>query len=123
MKAELKGCLVSIVIGVVATFIGAPIALSVNGCKPDYYAGTRSGTLVKFSKGGLLTTTGEGTLHPNELGLGGAGNVWNFSCRDAAHMEELEQHVGKEVTIRYTAWLVTPWYQDTEFTALSIEAQ
>lgn len=119
-SAELRiGCLAVVAI----ILMCLPLLLCVNGCKPDYTRGSRSGKLVQFSEGGLITTTGEGTLHTNDLSLGGAGNAWEFSCRDHAMSQRLEAMVGKNVKLGYSQWWVGPWYQDTPFTVTAIEEQ
>lgn len=113
------GCIVMLIIGLIVTI---PCS-GINGCKADYKVSSRSGKLVQFGEGGLFTITGEGTLHTNELSLGGEGNAWRFSCRDPDLSKQLSALVGKNVKLSYNQWWRQPWYQDTPFTVTAVEEQ
>ncbi len=66
----------------------------------SYSMGSRTGYLVKLSEKGYLFKTCEG-----QLNLGGMQNgmleIWEFSVRDKAIYEELEQLEGKKVRLEY----------------------
>jgi hypothetical protein len=82
--------------------------------------GSRAGKLIKFSKKGYMFKTYEG-----ELNLGGVNsvnggvminNMWQFSIKDQAVADSLENKEGQEVTLHYQEKLKTlPWVGDTKY--------
>lgn len=78
--------------------------------------GNRSGLLFKVSKKGVIFKTYEGQLH-----LGGSmqiteQSVWNFSAKDAAIYQKLQQYEGKNVSCHYQELVnAFPWQGDTDY--------
>jgi hypothetical protein len=66
----------------------------------SYSEGERAGVLQKFSKRGWICKTYEGELAMYVVG-GVAPQIWNFSSRDAAVIDELRAAVGKQVRLHY----------------------
>jgi hypothetical protein len=91
-----------------------------------YSEGTRTGYLIKISRKGVLLKTFEG-----QLNLGGfqqpgqpavMGNIWEFSVRDRAVFEKLQQVEGKQVTLFYKEKIrAMPWQGDTNYFVYAVE--
>lgn len=85
--------------------------------------GTRSGLLFKISKKGYVFKTYEGQLH-----LGGSvmltpQSTWDFSAKDAAVYQQLQQYEGKNVTLHYREKVdAFPWQGDTDYIVYAVEA-
>jgi hypothetical protein len=67
----------------------------------SYSEGERAGVLQKFSKRGWVCKTYEGELAMYVVG-GVAPQIWNFSVRDEAVVEQLHKAVGQQVRLHYT---------------------
>lgn len=86
--------------------------------------GSRTGTLFKISKKGVVFKTYEGQLH-----LGGSQfmssdqSVWDFSVKNAAVYEQLQQYEGKTVKLHYKELVDPfPWQGDTKYIVHRAEA-
>ena len=66
-----------------------------------YSEGERAGVLQKFSKRGWICKTHEGELAMYVVG-GVAPQIWEFSARDAAVIEQLQAAVGQQVRLHYS---------------------
>ncbi len=66
----------------------------------SYSDGERAGVLQKFSKRGWICKTYEGELAMYVVG-GVAPQIWNFSARDEAAIEQLHAAVGQHVRLHY----------------------
>lgn len=66
----------------------------------SYSEGERAGVLQKFSKRGWVCKTYEGELAMYVVG-GVAPQIWDFSVRDAAVVEQLHKAVGRQVRLHY----------------------
>jgi hypothetical protein len=66
----------------------------------SYSEGERAGVLQKFSKRGWICKTHEGELAMYVVG-GVAPQIWNFSVREAAVVEQLHAAVGQQVRLHY----------------------
>lgn len=67
----------------------------------NYSEGERAGVLQKFSKRGWVCKTYEGELAMYVVG-GVAPQIWDFSTRDEAVIEQLHDAVGQQVRLHYT---------------------
>jgi hypothetical protein len=67
----------------------------------NYSEGERAGVLQKFSKRGWICKTYEGELAMYVVG-GVAPQIWDFSTRDEAVIEQLHKAVGQQVRLHYT---------------------
>jgi hypothetical protein len=67
----------------------------------SYAEGERAGVLQKFSKRGWVCKTYEGELAMYIVG-GVAPQIWDFSVRDVAVVEQLHKAVGREVRLHYS---------------------
>ena len=67
----------------------------------SYSEGERAGVLQKFSKRGWICKTHEGELAMYVVG-GVAPQIWEFSARDAAVIEQLQAAVGQQVRLHYS---------------------
>lgn len=82
----------------ILTFLTLATLLTIQSCNISGYSdGTRSGKLTKFSKKGILCKTYEGELMMGEAG----DNNWLFSVKDETIAQELQNNVGKEMTLHY----------------------
>ena len=81
-----------------------------------YSDGNRAGMLVKISKKGYVFKTYEGQIH-----LGGSmqmteQSLWNFSAKNEAVYQKLQQFEGKKVTCHYVELNnAFPWQGDTNY--------
>ncbi len=67
----------------------------------NYSTGTRAGLIQKFSLKGWVCKTYEGELALYVV-AGVAPEVWNFSVRDPALAEQINQAVGQRVQLHYS---------------------
>lgn len=127
----MKGSHFAIVCGLVAA-LGFAVVGCMTGCGNGYSEGTRTGTITKFSRKGIMWKSYEG-----EMNLGGmrAGtdasgntalvpNVWQFHASDlmAPKVEEA-QRSGKPVSIHYRQWIVSPVTQDAGYDVVSVTVE
>lgn len=99
------------------------------GCGAGYSDGTRTGTITKFSRRGLVFKSYEG-----EMNLGGmkaatdskgtatmVPNVWAFHASgDMVAKIEAAQQTGAPVSITYRQWAISPITQDAGYDVVSI---
>ena len=88
----------------------------------SYSEGERAGVLQKFSKRGWVCKTNEGELAMYVVG-GVAPQIWNFSVRDGAVVEQLHKAVGQQVRLRYSEHkgLPTTCFGETDYFVDSVE--
>ncbi len=74
-----------------------------------YSDGYRDGTLIKFSRKGVIFKTYEGELNQggiaNSTGTALANQIWRFSVKDDAVAEKLNQLGGKVVRLHYKEYV------------------
>lgn len=116
----------------------ALIALTLQGCAPQYSSGFRVGVVQKASLKGLLWRSFEGELQQggftsrsktrsSDIGFSAtsvATNIWEFSATDPAVMADLERAAadGRAVKLHYRQWLIAPWWaQSTSYTVVRVE--
>jgi len=87
-----------------------------------YSEGERAGVLQKFSKRGWICKTYEGELAMYVVG-GVAPQIWNFSVRDEAVVEQLHAAVGQQVRLHYTEHrgLPTTCFGETDYFVERVE--
>jgi len=120
----LLGCAVfALVIVVVGVLLVMRLA---GGVMPNYSDGQRSGTLMKFSRKGIIWKSWEGELllHDFRRSEGQGSNIWEFSTMDDALAVKIEEAMksGGSVTIGYHQYLIAPVSQSTAYTAQSVDA-
>src|SRR5512139_1629556 len=88
----------------------------------SYSEGERAGVLQKFSKRGWICKTYEGELAMYVVG-GVAPQIWNFSVRDEAAVEQLHQAVGQQVRLHYSEHrgLPTSCFGETDYFVERVE--
>ena len=88
----------------------------------SYSDGERAGVLQKFSKRGWICKTYEGELAMYVVG-GVAPQIWNFSVRDEAVVEQLHKAVGEQVRLTYAEHrgLPTDCFGETDYFIKSVE--
>ncbi len=88
----------------------------------SYSEGERAGVLQKFSKRGWVCKTYEGELAMYVVG-GVAPQIWNFSVRNDAVIEQLHKAVGQQVRLHYREHrgLPTSCFGETDYFVESIE--
>ena len=88
----------------------------------SYSEGERAGVLQKFSKRGWVCKTYEGELAMYVVG-GIAPQIWEFSARDPAVVEQLHGVVGQQVRLRYAEHrgLPTNCFGETDYFVTSVE--
>jgi len=88
----------------------------------SYSEGERAGVLQKFSKRGWVCKTYEGELAMYVVG-GVAPQIWNFSVRDPAVVEQLHEAVGRQVRLHYDEHrhLPTSCFGETDYFVDAIE--
>ena len=88
----------------------------------SYSEGERAGVLQKFSKRGWVCKTYEGELAMYVVG-GVAPQIWNFSVRNDAVIEQLHKAVGQQVRLHYREHrgLPTSCFGVTDYFVESIE--
>lgn len=85
--------------------------------------GTRTGTLVKISKKGVVFKTYEGQLHLTGSMMMSQQSTWEFSAQNAAVYEKLQQFEGKVVKCHYKQKIdAFPWQGDTDYIVYDAEA-
>ncbi len=67
----------------------------------SYSEGERAGVLQKFSRRGWLCKTDEGEL-AMYIVAGVAPQIWDFTVRDPAIVEQMNRNVGRRVQLHYT---------------------
>lgn len=123
IKIIFFGFIIAFVIGLIL-FVGRCSSVGVN---PNYSAGSRVGSLVKFSQKGLFNKSGEGTLmmqgnykDPNSGAL--VPIFFRFSTMDTSKYAEFESMVGKNVIVHYNQYWLTPTLKvDNDYIATKIE--
>ena len=87
-----------------------------------YSEGERAGVLQKFSKRGWICKTYEGELAMYVVG-GVAPQIWNFSVRDDAVVEQLHAAVGQRVRLHYAEHrgLPTNCFGETDYFVERVE--
>jgi hypothetical protein len=88
----------------------------------SYSDGERAGVLQKFSKRGWICKTYEGELAMYVVG-GVAPQIWNFSVRDGAIVEQLHAAVGQQVRLHYAEHrgLPTTCFGETDYFVERVE--
>jgi hypothetical protein len=88
----------------------------------SYSEGERAGVLQKFSKRGWICKTYEGELAMYVVG-GVAPQIWNFSVRDDAIVEQLHGAVGQQVRLHYSEHrgLPTTCFGETDYFVERVE--
>ncbi|HEX7374760.1 MAG TPA: hypothetical protein VF277_07275 [Steroidobacteraceae bacterium] len=88
----------------------------------SYSEGERAGVLQKFSKRGWVCKTYEGELAMYVVG-GVAPQIWNFSVRNEAVVEQLHKAVGQQVRLTYAEHrgLPTDCFGETDYFVESVE--
>ncbi|MEQ1746460.1 MAG: 6-phosphogluconate dehydrogenase [Saprospiraceae bacterium] len=84
--------------------------------------GTRSGTLFKISKKGVVFKTYEGQLHLAGSMMLSQQSTWDFSVQNAEVYEKLQQFEGKPVRCHYRQKVdAFPWQGDTDYIVYDAE--
>lgn len=84
--------------------------------------GTRSGTLFKISKKGVVFKTYEGQLHLAGSMMISQQSTWDFSAQNAAVYEKLQKFEGKPVRCHYRQKVdAFPWQGDTDYIVYDVE--
>jgi hypothetical protein len=88
----------------------------------SYSEGERAGVLQKFSKRGWICKTYEGELAMYVVG-GVAPQIWNFSVRDEAVVQQLHAAVGRQVRLQYAEHrgLPTNCFGETDYFVERVE--
>ena len=88
----------------------------------SYSEGERAGVLQKFSKRGWVCKTYEGELAMYVVG-GVAPQIWNFSVREDAVVEQLHAAVGQQVRLHYAEHrgLPTNCFGETDYFVEGVE--
>lgn len=95
--------------------------ISLVGCY-EVSDGSRSGTLVKFSKKGIFCKTHEGKLLLGGTDSKGAANTWEFTVEDDQIAQVLKGKVGQIVSLEYVQEFITsPCRSDTDYFVKSIK--
>lgn len=85
--------------------------------------GSRTGTLVKVSKKGILFKTYEGQLHLAGSMMISQQSTWDFSAKNSQVYEQLQQFEGKTVKCHYRQKVdAFPWQGDTDYIVYQVEA-
>jgi hypothetical protein len=81
-----------------------------------YSEGNRVGILFKVSKKGFVFKTYEGQLHQGGSMQMSPQSVWDFSAKNAAVYQKLQQYEGKNVSLHYKQLInAFPWQGDTDY--------
>lgn len=84
--------------------------------------GSRSGTLFKISKKGVVFKTYEGQLHLAGSAMLTTQSTWDFSAADANVYTELQKYEGKNVKCYYKEKVdAFPWQGDTDYLVYRVE--
>lgn len=83
----------------------------------------QTGTLFKLSYNGYVFKTYEGELHLIGSSMMTTQSIWNFSVKDKAVYESMQQLVGKTVKVYYKELPETalPWQGKTSFIVYKVE--
>lgn len=85
--------------------------------------GTRTGMLFKISKRGAVFKTYEGQLHMGGSTMMTTQSTWDFSVKNAAVYETMQQFEGKNVKLHYEEKVdAFPWQGDTDYIVYKVEA-
>jgi len=93
----------------------------------SYSEGTRVGSLLKFSKKGVIFKTYEGTVNLEFINTAGGklvGNTWDFSVKegDDELIEKLTNHGQASIRFYYNEQMKPlPWMGDTKYFVYKIE--
>lgn len=84
----------------------------------------QTGTLFKLSYDGYMFKTYEGQLHLIGSSMMTTQSTWNFSVKDKAIYENMQQLVGKTVKVHYKELpeSALPWQGKTSFIVYKVEA-
>ncbi len=84
--------------------------------------GSRSGTLFKISKKGVIFKTYEGQLHLAGSVMLTSQSTWDFSAENAAVYKELQKYEGKNVKCYYKEKVdAFVWQGDTDYLVYRVE--
>ena len=84
--------------------------------------GSRTGTLFKISKKGVVFKTYEGQLHLAGSVMMSQQSTWDFSAKNGTVYIELQQHEGKNVKCYYRQKVEAfPWQGDTDYIVYKVE--
>jgi hypothetical protein len=84
--------------------------------------GSRTGTLFKISKKGVVFKTFEGQLHLAGSAMITTQSTWDFSVKNAAVYEQMQQYEGKNVKCHYKQVVdAFPWQGDTDYLVYKVE--
>jgi len=84
--------------------------------------GSRTGTLVKVARQGVLFKTYEGQLHLTGSVMMSKQSVWDFSIQGSQVYEQLQQLEGKTVRCHYREKVhAFPWQGKTNFLVYKAE--
>lgn len=85
--------------------------------------GTRTGTLFKISKKGVMFKTYEGQLHLGGSAVMTQQSIWDFSAANGQVYDRLQQFEGKTVKCHYKQMVnAFPWQGDTDYIVYDVEA-
>ncbi|MEI6408727.1 MAG: 6-phosphogluconate dehydrogenase [Bacteroidota bacterium] len=85
--------------------------------------GTRTGTLFKISKKGVVFKTYEGQLHLGGSAVMTQQSVWDFSAANGDVYNTLQNYEGKIVKCHYKQMVhAFPWQGDTNYIVYEAEA-
>ncbi len=84
--------------------------------------GSRSGTLFKISRVGIVFKTYEGQLHLSGSSMMTSQSTWDFSVVDSKTFFELQQCEGKQVKCYYREKINSmPWQGKTDYLVYKVE--
>ncbi len=84
--------------------------------------GSRSGTLFKISKKGVMFKTYEGQLHLSGSVMLTSQSTWDFSAVSAAVYKDLQKYEGKNVKCYYKEKInAFVWQGDTDYLVYRVE--
>ena len=84
--------------------------------------GSRTGTLFKISKKGVLFKTFEGQLHLEGSVMMTSQSTWDFSALNGGVYQELQNFEGKSVKCYYREKIDPfPWQGDTHYLVYRVE--
>lgn len=84
--------------------------------------GSRTGTLFKISKKGVVFKTYEGQLHLAGSMMISQQSTWDFSAKNSAVYEQLQSFEGKTVKCHYRQKVdAFPWQGDTDYIVYKVE--
>lgn len=84
--------------------------------------GSRTGTLFKISRKGVVFKTYEGQLHLAGSMLINQQSTWDFSVVNAEVYKQMQEFEGKVVTLHYRQVVdAFPWQGDTDYLVYKVE--